>query len=975
MWFKISQIILRHRIAILIVIAGLTGMFGYFAATNVEVNTKFANTLSIDDPVRVVHEDFKKMFGEDGNIMVIGVENVDLFQKDNFNAWYRLGEDIKKIEGIDSVFSIAHMYELIANHDAKKFDLRLITKQQVGSQSEMDSIKKVILAQRFYEDLLYKKSSNLSLMMVTVNAEKFNSLSRGKMISEIYAKTQEYENFFPNLRYSGLPYIRDVVAETVKKEITVTLGLAAMVTALIIFFFYRSIIVVITCLVVVGVGVVWSFGFIGMFDFKLTMIMGLLPPLVIVIGIPNCTYLLNKYHSEYLAHGNKVKALTRVIQKIGNATFLTNTTTALGFGTFVFTNSFKMQQFGIVAFVNILAVFFISICLIPIIFSFLGPPKHRHTKHLEKRWVEATVNRLVAWVSFHRRWVFVVTVMVVGIAFYGLSQIITTGNVASDLPKGNPILADLKYFEKEFGGVMPFEVLVDSKKEGQVQRKEFVSRLHDIQLAVEDYSYEGQDIFSKSMSIADAISYLNQAYADGDTAFYNLGLFDLSKRDQLKVKKYLEGPVVQNWKRLRTQLISEDDSLMLAGIQRYQDSSDKFKPKYELASLAEQDDSLIKYDSDKIVEVAQDAYTLVDNKINSLLNGNKNLAKTFVDSTGRYTRISFQIADIGSREMQFIKKEIGSLVDAALNPSKDSLNYFLNKLKNANGKDDKLAVTQEFFSSPNMNDELNNPKWQVEQAITKLDSSLADQLYEDSSFVYTLVETKNFDLAITDLIESNMYDFKLTGTSVVFARETNFLVQNLLVSLAIAVVIIALLMALLFSSLKMVLVSLVPNFIPLLTTAGIMGIAGIPIKPSTALVFSVAFGISIDDTIHYLAKYRQELKIHSWNIKDSVINALQETGVSMIYTSIVLFFGFSVFSNSDFGGTVALGVLVSTTLLVAMLSNLVVLPSLLLWLDKRITNKAFKEPFLELFDEESDIELEDLEVVKVGDVELKEEEL
>lgn len=971
MWFKISQIILRYRIAILIVIAGLTCMFGYFAATNVEVNTKFANTLSIDDPVRVVHEDFKRMFGEDGNIMVIGVEDVDLFKKDNFNAWYRLGEDIKKIDGIDSVFSIAHMYKLIANHDAKKFDLKLITKQEVENQTQMDSIKEVILAQRFYEDMLYKKSSNLSLMMVTVNAEKFNSLSRGKMITEIYSKTKEYQDYFPSLRYSGLPYIRDVVAETVKKEITITLGLAAFVTALIIFFFYRSIIVVLTCLVVVGVGVIWSFGFIGMFDFTLTMIMGLLPPLVIVIGIPNCTYLLNKYHAEYLAHGNKVKALTRVIQKIGNATFLTNTTTALGFGTFVFTNSFKMQQFGIVAFVNILAVFIISICLIPIIFSFLGPPKHRHTKHLEKRWVEASVNRLVNWVTYHRKWVFAVTIVVVGIAFYGLSQIITTGNVASDLPKGNPILADLKYFEKEFGGVMPFEVLVDAKKEGQVQRQEFVQRLNNVQLAVEKYRYEGKDIFSKSMSIADAIRYLNQAYADGDTASFNLGLFDLSKRDQLKIKKYLEGPVVQNWKRLRTQLISENDSLMLLGMQRYQDSSATFKPKYALSSLVNQDDSLVIYESDKILELSKEVYVLVDNQINELLNGNKNLAKTFVDSTGRYTRISFQIADIGSREMQFVEKDIDQLVDSVLNPFKDSLKYFLKGFRGAENRADRLAIAQAFFTSPSMDDELSNPKWQIEQAISKMDSSLADQLYEDSSFVYTLVESKNFNTAVSDLIESNIYDYKLTGTSVVFARETNFLVQNLLVSLAIAVVIIALLMSLLFSSVKMVLISLVPNFIPLLTTAGIMGLTGIPIKPSTALVFSVAFGISIDDTIHYLAKYRQELKTHSWNIKDSVINALKETGVSMIYTSIVLFFGFSVFSNSEFGGTVALGVLVSATLLVAMLSNLVVLPSLLLWLDKRITNKAFKEPFLELFDEESDIELEDLEVVKVEEPELK----
>jgi predicted RND superfamily exporter protein len=131
------------------------------------------------------------------------------------------------------------------------------------------------------------------------------------------------------------------------------------------------------------------------------------------------------------------------------------------------------------------------------------------------------------------------------------------------------------------------------------------------------------------------------------------------------------------------------------------------------------------------------------------------------------------------------------------------------------------------------------------------------------------------------------------------------------------------------------------------------------------LVFSIAFGISIDDTIHYLAKYRQELKHSNLNIRKSAIYAVKETGVSMFYTSVVLFFGFSIFSASDFGGTKALGILVSLTLFVAMFSNLVLLPSLLLTLDRVIISKSFKEPLLQIYDEEEDIELDDLKIVRV----------
>jgi predicted RND superfamily exporter protein len=202
----------------------------------------------------------------------------------------------------------------------------------------------------------------------------------------------------------------------------------------------------------------------------------------------------------------------------------------------------------------------------------------------------------------------------------------------------------------------------------------------------------------------------------------------------------------------------------------------------------------------------------------------------------------------------------------------------------------------------------------------------------------------------------------LTGTSVVFLEGTRYLVDNLRVSIALALVVIAGLMAFLFRSARMVVSSLLPNVLPLCVTAGLMGWLGIPLKPSTVLVFSIALGISVDDTIHFLAKYRQELKIHRWNIRKAVLLALMETGHSMVYTSVVLFFGFLMFALSEFDGTQSLGLLVSITLGVAMFSNLILLPSLLLSFGRRMTTQVFAEPFIDLLDEEDDIELRELQI-------------
>jgi predicted RND superfamily exporter protein len=213
---------------------------------------------------------------------------------------------------------------------------------------------------------------------------------------------------------------------------------------------------------------------------------------------------------------------------------------------------------------------------------------------------------------------------------------------------------------------------------------------------------------------------------------------------------------------------------------------------------------------------------------------------------------------------------------------------------------------------------------------------------------------------VDKIFDPEKYNVVLTGTSIVFLEGTSYLVKNLFTSLMLAVLLISIFMAWMFNSFRMVVVSLIPNLIPLIITASIMGYFGISIKPSTILVFSIAFGISVDDTIHFLAKYRQELRHRNFNIKDSVVAAIKETGVSMFYTSIVLFFGFFIFIASQFGGTIALGLLVSITLLIALLSNLIVLPALLLSLEKSLIVEALNDPLLDVFDEEEDIELKEL---------------
>jgi len=758
--------------------------------TKVKVSYKFGGLLPKTDSAYVNYQVLQSKFSEDGNVIVLGVKDPGLYQLENFREWYRLGVELKDLTGVDSVFSEAHLYDLVRNDSLKRFTLQPLLVREPASQAQVDSLIARVHALPFYKGLLYNEASGASLMMVFVNADRFNSEDRGDMVDRIQERVDQFAEGRFKVYHSGLPFIRTVVTERTKTELRMFVGLMVLTVAFLIFLFFRSWRVMFVCLTVVVVAVVWALGSIGLLGYKLTSVMAVIPPLIIVIGIPNCIFLINKFHNEFAAHGNSVKALSRVIQRVGNASFITNATTAVGFATFMLTYSDVLKQFGVIASLNIMAVFLLSILLVPILFSFLKDPEPKHLAHLDRKWVDKATASLIHIVQYRRPAVYTGALLLVVVGLIGASRLKNESHVVDDLPADDPVMKDLAFFEQEFNGVMPLEVMVDTRKKGHALKDATLKRIDKLQQKMDAHPE-----LSRSLSIADAVKYTRQAFYGGDSARYGL-------------------------------LTSTDKTFMAPYVDASQSSG--------------------------------------------------GLVKAFMDEERQSTRITTQVADMGTAKMDVFMATLRAEVDSIFDPAK--------------------------------------------------------------------------------------YKVILSGTSVVFLEGSKYMVQNLMISLVMALVLIAGLMALLFNSARMVLVSLVPNIIPLIATAGLMGYLEIPIKPSTLLVFSIALGIAVDDAIHYLSKYRYELKTSNHNIKTSVLAAIHESGVSMIYTSVVLFCGFSLFVFSDFGGTQALGLLVSFTLLVAMFTNLLILPSLLLSFENVMTTRSFDEPLLDIMDEEEDIDLSELQL-------------
>lgn len=805
MWGKIGANILRYRLPIAAIMIVFTAFMAY-EAQFVRMSYKFGGILPKDDSTYIEYENFVKQFSEDGNVLVIGYRDPAIWKLENFTKWKQLGLDLKKVHvevagqsknSVDSIFSTAHCYTLLKDTTNQRFRFEQLAKQMPTRQAEVDSIRDRLYSLPFYQGLLFNDSTDAGLMMVFVNSELFNSEDRGDAVEQIVNLCNKFtEETGVKTYLSGLPFIRTEMMTKIKAELKYFTALSALICMLLLYIFFRSVKVMVVVMSVVVVAVVVAMGSIALFDYPITALMGLMPPLMIVTCVPNCIYLVTKYHQEYQRYGNKTRALARVVQKAGAAAFMINATTAVGFATFIFTSSDILKHFGVIATINSMAVFFLSLLIFPIVYSFLPPPTEKHLGHLNSPWLEKVLDSLVRLVTYRRKLVYITTTILVVLGIAGITMIHTTGNIVDDLPDDDRVITDLKWFEHNFNGVMPFEIMVDGKKKGQITKDKNLARIDELQTLLHDYKLDIGDTvihpFSKTLSIADAGKFIKQAFYDGDPDYYTL----ISRNEQSFI-----GPYIQN-----------------------------------------------------------------DYK-------SKGMEKSFLDSTKTMTRITAQVADIGTKEMDRLMTEIKPQIDSIFPPEK--------------------------------------------------------------------------------------YHVTLTGTSIIFLEGTNYLLGDLFSSLLFGIGIISILMAIMFWSARMVIISFVPNIIPQIMTAGIMGFANIPLKPSTILVFSIALGITVDNTIHYLAKYRQELKVHNWKIKESALLAIRETGASMVYTSLVLLFGFGCFAASEFEGTRALGVLTAVTLLVAMFTNLIVLPALLMSFQKSITTKSFKEPFFQIMDEEDDLHYED----------------
>ena len=767
-WEKLSNRILKNRILILISILIISIFFG-LQWRNLSLSYQEANLLPKDHIANIQYNQFLDKFGEEGNLIVIGFQDKTFFTPKSFLAWNELMSGIKSCKEIDLVVSISDLKKLEKDTIQEKFQLiPFFDKNQVQNPAYLQKIKSDLFNNLpFYEGLLFNKKTGSIRSAIYLKKSLINTPLRAPFIlKNIVPRIEKFENQTGiDLKVSGMPYIRTINSENMKSEIGLFIGAALLVTSLIFFFFFRSFRATFLSVLILIFGVIWSFGTLALFGYKITILTAIIPPLIIVIGITNCIFLINKYQQEIKTHQNQAKALERVISKIGVSTLMTNLTTAAGFATFMITGNDLLFEFGLVTSINVITVYLLTLLVVPIVYSFLPIPTEKHLNHLGKNYISSLLNWVENIVRNKRTSIYVAYSILLIFSLIGVLQMKVSGSLIGEMPKSASFFKDILFYEKEFNGVMPLEIMINTKRKKGVMKLSTMKKIDELQTTIQSIPE-----LSKPVSIVNLVKYSKQAFYNGKPEYYDLP----TTQEQVFILSYAK---------------------------------------------------------------------------NATKNNKDNLMKSYVDSTGQYARITTFMRDIGTEKMAIIEQKL----------RKD----------------------------------------------------------------------------IAKIFPKDRFEVTITGKAFVFEKGTTYLINNLIESLIFAIFLIVLLMIYLFRSYKMVLASVLTNVLPLIITSGLMGYFGIPLKPSTILVFSIAFGISVDNAIQFMAKYKHDLIESDGKIKQSIFSSLRETGVSTFYTSIVLILGFATFTLSSFSGTIALGGLISVTLLFAMFANLLVLPALVLSFEKK----------------------------------------
>jgi predicted RND superfamily exporter protein len=896
--------ILKHDRLIIIIIALIT-LFFAFQLPKIEIDNDIMTFLPDDNQSVIVNNKMEDIFGSsDSMIVAVKVKKDNIFTSENINLINQMTEELAGVENVDEVTSFSNSDYIEGTSEGMVVEE--LVKEIPETESEITDFKSKLLSWDFYKNNLYSNDFKATQLLISLK-DDVSAEQEAELYYDIKKITDKFEQGNLETHIAGTTAINVLLGDKMIEDVKYLIPFIIVILFLALFLFFRKILPVILIMLTVSISTIWSVGLMAMLGIKMTLVSTVIPVLLLAVGSAYGIHILSHYY-DYLADekGNlslkrKQQLVLKTVESMGKPVFLAGLTTVAGFGSLATSKIVPIKNFGLFTALGIFVAFMIAILMIPALLLIINRKSDDSTNENYSE-VEHFENLIVKLHNFYSQKsisLLLVIFLVVIISLIGMDKIIIDSPLINMFKENTEIRQADNFINNNFAGSSILTVLVEGNEKGSLTDPEILKSMEEMQ----NYLVDNNQEVGKASSISTFIKRMNRVMHYPETA---------SENNQEAAES--ENQSSQESGGASSSFYSEaDNSDSTSSFYSSSDSSSESSSENSSSSFYSQDQ-----DSQS---TATKAEAVIENR------GPETEKK--LSEYELVALLNNALAEANSLDLS--SEEFVELINKKLNYKGARYNeipYDLSKYPAQDRQGLKNLVSQYLLLYSGSLDDMINDQLEPDKA------RMLVQLNEPSNIVTARIKQDILDYGSKNFPEE--YDLSIAGHANMSLAANELIIGSQINSIIVSFIIVFIIVALAYRSIIAGIYGVIPLAFSLLINFALMGYTGIKLDIGTAMVASVAIGIGVDYTIHFLDKYHEN-RMKTDDLHQVTRNTLISTGKAIIFNALSVAAGFLVLLFSNFYPLVYLGLLIAVTMFTSSIASMTILPLML---------KIFKPKFI-----------------------------
>ena len=885
---------------VIIGIITIVTIFFALQLPNIKINNAVKIFLPDDHPSKVANDQMQDIYGSSDVIgLAIESKRGDLLTQHNIQEIAELTKVIENIADVKEVTSLTNADYIAGTAEGMKVEE--LVPDSPKSKQDIYNLKEKLLAWDLYENNLYTKGLDATQIQVKLKKE-LPIESKEKVYQQIKNKLTDYKNNNFEFYLAGSPAINVLMGNNMESDLRRLVPFVIAVVLIVLYLSFKNAGGVILPMLTVSISTIWALGIMALLEIELTMVSTVIPVLLVAVGSAYGIHIISHYYDDLrkeskhdLTEEKHRQIVMKTVTKVGKPVLLAGLTTIVGFASLATSNIIPIKEFGIFTAIGVFTALIVAVTLIPsILLVQHGNLEYEEDDEKEDSVINNALMHLYTYFSEARVRVLVLAVIIVIVSLYGMSKVVIDNVMIEMFKEDTQIRKADQFINDKFSGTNILNVMIEGPDKGSLTNPEVLKEMDQLK----DYLTDKYDQVGKVTSVSDFIKRMNQVmhYPEQEQALDNQ-------------------PQSQN--------IAENETTSNFGQETTSDFGQETTSDFgqqETTSDFSQEESTSDFDEETTSDFGGQKAASKQQKTS---NQNQIPAPTTQELSEREVIELLNRAIIKAEKLDLSGEELVTAVSKELNymgAAYHEIPYNTAKYPAKKRSQLKNLISQYLLMYSGSLDDLINEQLEPSQG------RMIVQLKTGSNIV-----TKEIEQDIKNYVNQYFpeeYKVSMAGYADMALAVNDLIVSSQLMSIIVSLVVVFLIVAFTYRSAIAGLYGIIPLSISLLINFGIMGYTGIKLDIGTAMVASIAIGIGVDYTIHFLSAYYYERQ-QSEDLEQVCRNTLLTAGKAIIFNAASVAAGFAVLLFSNFYPLVNLGLLVMVTMITSSIAAMTILPALL----------------------------------------------